>query len=306
MKGGAAMEIWASQLFNGLSYSSFLLLIALGLAITFGLMKVMNMAHGDMIMIGAYVTYSTQLIFSSFMPQNMFDYYFLFSIPIAFVVTACIGWILDKSLIQFLYNRPLDSMLATWGVSLILQQIARTIFGAPNVAVKTPSWLDGGLQIAAVTLPYKRLFILVLVGLCLTGLYVYLYRTAAGRRMTAVTLNRQMASCLGVNTRKVDAGAFALGSGLGGVAGCALTLLGPVGPTVGTNYIIDAFMIVILGGIGNLKGTLIGAVVIGLISTFVEFGSSATIAKVVVFALIILFLQWKPFGLISTRSRALD
>jgi urea transport system permease protein len=269
-------------------------------------MKVMNMAHGDMIMIGAYVTYSIQLIFSSYIPHELFDYYFLLSIPIAFLVTACIGWLLEKSLIQFLYSRPLDSMLATWGVSLILQQIARTIFGAPNVAVKTPSWLEGGLQIAEATFPYKRLFILALVGLCIVCLYLYLYRTAAGRRMTAVTLNRQMASCLGVNTRKVDAGAFALGSGLGGVAGCALTLLGPVGPTVGSNYIIDAFMIVILGGSGNLKGTLLGALCIGMLSTFVEFGSSATIAKVVVFALIIIFLQWRPTGLISTRSRALD
>lgn len=300
------MEIWISQIFNGLSYSSFLLLIALGLAITFGLMRVMNMAHGDMIMIGAYVTYSIQLIFSSFMPQSLFDYYFILSIPLAFLVTAGIGLLLEKSLIRFLYTRPLDSLLATWGVSLILQQIARTIFGAPNVAVKTPSWLEGSWQIATVTLPYKRVFILLLVVICIVSLYFYLYRTAAGRRMTAVTLNRQMASCLGVNTKRVDAGAFALGSGLGGVAGCTLTLLGPVGPTIGTYYIIDAFMIVILGGIGNLKGTVLGALCIGLLSTFVEFSSSATIAKVVVFALIIVFLQWRPSGLISVRTRALD
>lgn len=300
------MDIWVFQIFNGLSYSSFLLLIALGLAITFGLMNVMNMAHGQMIMIGAYVTYSVQLFFSSYMPQNLFDYYFLLSIPIAFAVTAGIGWLLEKSIIQFLYNRPLDSLLATWGVSLILQQIARIIFGAPNVAVKTPSWLEGGLQIAEVTFPYKRIFILVLVTLCLVGLYFYLYRTVAGRRITAVTLNRQMASCLGVNIRRVDAGAFALGSGLGGIAGCALTLLGPVGPTVGSNYIVDAFIIVILGGIGNLKGTILGALIVGMASTFIEFGSSATTAKVIVFALIIVFLQWKPSGLVSVRSRAMD
>ncbi|MGM9928304.1 MAG: urea ABC transporter permease subunit UrtB [Bacillus sp. (in: firmicutes)] len=300
------MTIWMTQLFNGLSYSSLLLLIALGLAITFGLMKVINMAHGDMIMIGAYVTYSMQLVFSSFLPQNLFDYYFILSIPIAFLITAGIGILLEKSLIRFLYNRPLDSLLATWGVSLILQQLARTIFGAPNVAVKTPSWLEGGLQIASMTFPYKRLFILVLVTLCIVGLYMYLYRTAAGRRMNAVTLNRQMASCLGINTKRVDAGAFALGSGLGGIAGCALTLLGPVGPTLGTNYIVDAFMIVILGGTGKIKGTVVGALCIGLISTFIEFGSTATLAKVVVFALIILFLQWRPSGIISVKSRALD
>jgi urea transport system permease protein len=300
------MAIWVSQLFNGVSYSSFLLLIALGLAISFGLMNVMNMAHGEMIMVGAYVTYSIQLIFSSFMPQALFDYYFILSIPIAFAVTAMIGWLIEKSVIRFLYSRPLDCLLATWGVSLILQQIARMIFGAPNVAVKTPSWLEGGLKIAEMTFPYKRLFILVLVALCIMGLSIYLYRTAAGRRMTAVKLNRQMASCVGINIRKVDSGAFALGSGLGGIAGCALTLLGPVGPTVGTNYIVDAFMIVILGGIGNLKGTVIGALCIGLLSTFIEFGSSATTAKVVVFVLIIIFLQWKPSGLVASRSRALD
>ena len=300
------MEILLTQLFNGLSYSSFLLLIALGLSITFGLMRVMNMAHGDMIMIGAYVTYSVQLIFVSMVPESLFDYYFILSIPIAFIVTALIGLLIEKSLIRFLYTRPLDSLLATWGLSLIFQQIARMIFGAPNVAVTAPSWLNGNVEIASVVLPYKRLFILVLVCLCVLALYYYLVKTTAGRRMNAVTLNRPMAASLGINTRKVDATAFALGSGLGGVAGCALTLLGPVGPTVGTNYIIDAFMIVILGGVGKIKGTVLGALCIGLLSTFTEYGTSATIAKVAVFAFIIIFLQWKPSGLISTRTRVLD
>lgn len=300
------MEILLTQLFNGLSYSSFLLLIALGLSITFGLMRVMNMAHGDMIMIGAYVTYTVQLIFINSLPKELFDYYFIVSIPIAFLVTALIGLLMEKSLIQFLYSRPLDSLLATWGLSLIFQQTARMIFGAPNVAVTSPSWLNGGIHIGMVTLPYKRLFILVLVCLCVLALYYYLSKTTAGRRMNAVTLNRPMAASLGINTRKVDATAFALGSGLGGIAGCALTLLGPVGPTVGTNYIIDAFMIVILGGIGKIKGTVLGALCIGLLSTFTEYGTSATIAKVVVFAFIIIFLQWKPSGLISTKTRVLD
>lgn len=300
------MDILLTQLFNALSYSSFLLIIALGLSITFGLMRVMNMAHGDMIMIGAYVTYSVQLVFLSFVPDTLFDYYFIISIPIAFFVTALIGLLIEKSLIQFLYTRPLDSLLATWGLSLIFQQIARMIFGAPNVAVTAPSWLNGGIEIGTVMLPYKRLFILVLVCLCVLALYYYLVKTTAGRRMNAVTLNRPMAASLGINTRKVDATAFALGSGLGGVAGCALTLLGPIGPTVGTNYIIDAFMIVILGGVGKIKGTVLGALCIGLISTFTEYGTSATIAKVVVFAFIIIFLQWKPSGLISTRTRVLD
>jgi len=300
------MDILLTQLFNGLSYSSFLLLIALGLSITFGLMRVMNMAHGDMIMIGAYVTYSVQLVFTSMVSEELFNYYFIISIPIAFIVTALIGLLIEKSLIQFLYARPLDSLLATWGLSLIFQQIARMIFGAPNVAVTAPSWLNGGMEIGSVMLPYKRLFILVLVCLCVLALYYYLVKTTAGRRMNAVTLNRPMAASLGINTRKVDATAFALGSGLGGVAGCALTLLGPVGPTVGTNYIIDAFMIVILGGIGKIKGTVLGALCIGLLSTFTEYGTSATIAKVVVFSFIIIFLQWKPSGLVSTRTRVLD
>lgn len=300
------MDILLTQLFNGLSYSSFLLLIALGLSITFGLMRVMNMAHGDMIMIGAYVTYSIQLIFISMVPEELFDYYFIISIPVAFTVTALIGLLVEKSLIRFLYARPLDSLLATWGLSLIFQQIARMIFGAPNVAVTAPSWLNGGIEISSVMLPYKRLFILVLVCMCVLALYYYLVKTTAGRRMNAVTLNRPMAASLGINIRKVDATAFALGSGLGGVAGCALTLLGPVGPTVGTNYIIDAFMIVILGGVGKIKGTVLGALCIGLLSTFTEYGTSATIAKVVVFSFIIIFLQWKPSGLISTRTRVLD
>ena len=300
------MDILVTQLFNALSYSSFLLLIALGLSITFGLMRVMNMAHGDMIMIGAYVTYSVQLVFLSFVPDTLFDYYFIISIPIAFMVTAMIGFLIEKSLIRFLYARPLDSLLATWGLSLIFQQTARMIFGAPNVAVTAPSWLNGGIEIGTLMLPYKRLFILVLVCLCVLALYYYLVKTTAGRRMNAVTLNRPMAASLGINTRKVDATAFALGSGLGGVAGCALTLLGPIGPTVGTNYIIDAFMIVILGGVGKIKGTVLGALCIGLISTFTEYGTSATIAKVVVFAFIIIFLQWKPSGLVSTRTRVLD
>lgn len=300
------MDILLTQLFNGLSYSSFLLLIALGLSITFGLMRVMNMAHGDMIMIGAYVTYSVQLVFTSMVSEELFNYYFIISIPIAFIVTALIGLLIEKSLIQFLYARPLDSLLATWGLSLIFQQIARMIFGAPNVAVTAPSWLNGGMEIGSVMLPYKRLFILVLVCLCVLALYYYLVKTTAGRRMNAVTLNRPMAASLGINTRKVDATAFALGSGLGGVAGCALTLLGPVGPTVGTNYIIDAFMIVILGGVGKIKGTVLGALCIGLLSTFTEYGTSATIAKVVVFSFIIIFLQWKPSGLVSTRTRVLD
>ncbi|WP_078410891.1 urea ABC transporter permease subunit UrtB [Priestia abyssalis] len=300
------MSMILGQLFNGVSLGSILLLIALGLAITFGLMNVINMAHGEIMMIGAYVTYVVQQGAASYLPGNLFDYYFLIAIPLAFLVAGLIGWVLEKTMIRFLYSRPLDSLLATWGVSLMLQQAARSIFGAPNVAVTSPSWLEGGMEIAGMIFPYKRMFIIALVVLCVVCLHVYLYRTAAGRRMNAVTLNRQMASCLGISTRKVDSSAFALGSGLAGIAGSALTLLGPIGPTIGTNYIVDAFMVVILGGVGKLKGTIIGALGIGLISTFLEYSTSATMAKVIVFALIIAFLQWKPSGLVTVRTRALD
>ena len=300
------MSVIVMQLFNGISLGSVLLLIALGLAITFGQMKIINMAHGEFIMIGAYTTYVLQQVFLQYLPQSAFGLYFLLAIPLAFIIAALIGLVMEKTIVRFLYERPSDSLLATWGISLILQQAARTIFGAPNVAVVAPEWLNGGLAIAGMTLPYKRLFIIALVLISLFLLYFYLYKTSSGRRMKAVTLNREMASCLGVSTRRVDSLAFALGSGFAGIAGCSLTLLGSIGPSLGTAYIVDAFMIVILGGIGKLKGTLFAALTLGILSTFVELSTSATIAKVVVFAFIILFLQWKPTGFAGTQVRALD
>lgn len=300
------MSVIMMQLFNGISLGSILLLIALGLAITFGQMKIINMAHGEFIMIGAYTTYVIQQIFVSHLPQSAFGYFFILSIPISFLVAALIGLALEKTVIRFLYDRPLDSLLATWGISLIFQQAARSIFGAPNVAVIAPEWLNGGLTFAGATLPYKRIFIIALVLLSFIFLFVFLYKTSSGRRMTAVTINRNMAACLGVSTRRVDSMAFALGSGFAGIAGCSLTLLGSIGPTLGTSYIVDAFMIVVLGGVGKLKGTILAALIIGILSTFIEFSTSATIAKVIVFAFIILFLQWKPTGLVGVKARALD
>lgn len=300
------MEVILTQVFNGLSLGSIMLLIALGLAITFGLMNVINMAHGELIMIGAYMTYLTQNVFSQYLPKSMFGVYFLVAIPIAFLVAALIGLLLERYLIRYLYGRPLDSLLATWGISLILQQVARSIFGAPNVAVTAPEWLNGGLELMGSVFPYKRIFIMFLVSVCLTGLYLYLYRTAAGRRMQAVTLNRGMASCLGISTRKVDAYAFGLGSGMAGVAGCALTLLGPIGPTIGSYYIVDSFMVVVLGGVGKLIGTVAGALSMGLFGTVFEYTTGATLAKVLVFTLIIAFLQWKPSGMVSVRTRTMD
>jgi urea transport system permease protein len=294
------------QLFNGISLGSILLLIALGLAITFGQAKIINMAHGEFIMIGAYTTYVLQQAFIQYLPQTAFNYYFILAIPLSFLVAALIGLLMEKTIVRFLYERPIDSLLAMWGVSLILQQAARSIFGAPNVAVVAPDWLNNGLTIAGMTFPYKRLFIILLVAAAIFLLFLYLFKTPSGRRMKAVTLNRDMASCLGVSTRRVDSTTFALGSGLAGLAGCSLTLLGSIGPTLGTSYIVDAFMIVVLGGVGKIKGTVIAALMLGILSTFVEFSTSATIAKVIVFVFIILFLQWKPTGLAGTKVRALD
>jgi len=301
------MSLLLLQLFNGLSLSSILLLIALGLAITFGLMNVINMAHGEFIMIGAYMAYMVQQLFQKWLPASAFGWYFVVSLGVAFVVAFVIGWLLETLLIRFLYGRPLDSLLATWGVSLVLQQVARSIFGAPNVAVQAPAWLEGGLHLTAdLILPYKRIFIIALVALCIVAIYVYMYRTAGGRRMRAVMQNRSMAACLGISTRRVDAQSFAFGSAMAGIAGCALTLVGPIGPTIGTYYIVDAFMVVVLGGIGKLVGTVAGALGIGVFNTALEYTTSATIGKVLVFTLIIAFLQWKPLGLVTMRSRSLD
>lgn len=301
------MDTFLLQVFNGISIGSILLLIALGLAITFGLMKVINMAHGEFIMVGAYVAYVTQLIFMNYLDKSLFGFYFVAAIPAAFAVAWLIGLLLERGLIRFLYGRPLDSLLATWGLSLIMQQLARSIFGAPNVDVTSPKWLDGGLKVTeGLQLPYKRLFIIVFVALCIIGMYFYIYRSASGKQMRAVMQNRDMAACLGIPTRKVDAYTFALGSGLAGMAGVALTLLGSIGPSIGTYYIVDAFMVVVLGGVGRLIGTIIGALGIGSANTALEFGTTASLGKVLVFALVILFLQWRPQGLFTIKTRILD
>lgn len=262
------------------------------------------MAHGEFIMIGAYVTYVFQQIVAPALGGAPAGWSFLLSIPVAFLVSAVLGWLLEISLIRFLYGRPLDTLLATWGVGLVLQQLARNIFGAPNVQVVAPSWLNGGLAVTPdLLLPYKRLFIMGLVLVCVVAIYFYLYRSSNGRRMRAVMQNREIAGCLGVKTRRVDGLTFAISSGLAGVAGCALTLIGPIGPTLGTNYIVDAFMVVVLGGVGRLPGTVIAALLIGVFNTSFELWTTASIGKVLVFALIIAFLQWKPRGLVALRAR---
>ncbi|SFT28555.1 urea ABC transporter permease subunit UrtB [Paenibacillus sp. BC26] len=301
------MDVIILQLFNGISVSSILLLIALGLAITFGLMKVINMAHGELIMIGAYTAYVVQNLFTSYMPESAFGWYFALAIPVSFCVAFAFGMVLEMTLIRFLYGRPLDSLLATWGVGLMLQQIARSIFGAPNVGVTSPEWLNGGMTaLGGVVFPYKRLFIIGLVLVCLFVMYLYIYRSHSGRRMRAVMQNREMAACLGISTRRVDAMTFAIGSGIAGIAGCALTLIGPIGPSIGTYYIVDAFMVVVLGGVGKLVGTVFGALGIGLSNTIFEYWTTASLGKVLVFLCIVAFLQWKPMGLVAMRSRSLD
>ena len=298
------MDIWLSQGFNAVSVGSILLLVALGLAFSFVLMNVINMAHGELIMVGAYTAYVVQTRLSDAMGDAGLDVYFLIALPVAFVVTAGMGVLLERLLISRLYGRPLDTLLATWGVSLVLQQGARSIFGAPNVQVISPSWLNGGIEVTDdLIFPYKRLFILALVTLCMAGVYVYMTRTAGGRRMRAAMQNRGMAGALGVNTQRVDAITFALGSGLAGVAGCALSLIGPIGPSLGTYYIVDAFLVVILGGVGQLAGTIMAAFAIGGLNTAIEFQSTASLAKVIVFALVIAFLQWRPAGLVRARAR---
>ena len=385
------MSTLIEGLFNGISIGSVLLIAALGLAIVFGLMGVINLAHGELMMLGAYATFVVQNIFKSF-GSPWFDFYIIVAIPVAFIVSATVGLILERGAIRFLYGRPLETLLATWGVSLILQQFVRSVnwllfislgvfsllflgalqllknrpqwqriknqtiaillpvsggiaiafysllsknsvltkawFSARNVDVTAPSWLRGGTRALGFQIPYVRLFIIVLTILCLLGVYWFLQRSTWGLKIRAVTQNRTMSSCLGIPTSQVDALTFALGSGLAGIAGCAVSLLGSVGPNTGQNYIVDTFMVVVVGGVGNLLGTVIAALGIGTLNYLVGSGTIAlmltsfsvpqsiidlflffattSMAKVVVFALIIGFLQIKPAGLFPQKGRTAE
>jgi urea transport system permease protein len=283
-------------LVNGLSVASILLLVALGLAITFGLMNVINMAHGQFIMVGAYVAYVMGLVLGG----NGF----LLALPLSFLVAAMLGWLLERGLIRFLYKRQLDTLLATWGVGLILEQAAKTIFGAPNVFVAVPEWLTESVTVNEdLTLSYARLFILGLAAVALGGVAFYLFRTSTGRLVRAVMQNRAMADCLGVRTDVIDATTFAVGTGLAGLAGAALCLLGPVGPFIGTDYIVQAFMVVVLGGVGQLAGTVGAAGAIGGLDSVFNLAFSVSIGQVIVFATVVAFLQWRPSGLVRARGR---
>jgi len=299
-----------STTFEVLSLSSVLMLVALGLAITFGVMGVINMAHGEMVMIGAYATYSVQTFFQAAFPGRA-DLYYLVAIPVSFVVAAGVGLVMERFLLQRLYGRPLESMLATWGISLVLQQLVRSLYGAANVDIQTPSYLSGGLQVmTGLTLSYNRIFIFAFSLLCLLGVYLVLWRSPIGLRIRAVTQNRSMSSCLGVATGRVDAFTFAMGAGVAGLAGCAMSQLGTVGPGMGQTYIVDAFMVVVLGGVGKLLGTVVAAFGIGGVNKILEtvIGGALPkwgpiLSKVAVLALLILFLQKKPSGLFAIRGR---
>lgn len=377
-------------LFNGISIGAVLLIAALGLAIVFGLMGVINLAHGELMMLGAYTTFVVQNGFKQ-LGGFWFEIYIFFALILAFLVAAAVGLILERGVIRYLYGRPLETLLATWGVSLILQQFVRSVnwvlvigialfcllffgalwllnrrpdiqrirnwvvvvmlplslgvaiatgnflsqtyqlavtqpwFGAQNVDVTAPSWLRGGLPLGGFQLPYARLFIIALTIICVVGIYLFLQRTAWGLRIRAVTQNRSMSACLGIPTQKVDALTFALGSGLGGVAGCAISYLGSVGPNTGQNYIVDTFMVVVVGGVGKLVGTIVAALAIGTanyligsgtlallltpvkpLADFFTFFATTSMAKVMVFALIIAFLQVRPGGIFPQKGRTVD
>lgn len=377
-------------LFNGISIGAVLLIAALGLAIVFGLMGVINMAHGELMMLGAYTTFVVQNGFKM-LGASWFETYILFALPLAFLVTAVVGLVLERGVIRYLYGRPQETLLATWGVSLILQQFVRSVnwvlvigialfcllffgalvilsrrrdfqqirnwivavmlplslgvawgtcaylgqtyklavtkpwFGAQNVDVTAPSWLRGGLPLGDFQLPYARLFIIGLTIVCVAGIYLFLQRSSWGLRIRAVTQNRSMSACLGIPTQKVDALTFALGSGLAGVAGCAVSLLGSVGPNTGQNYIVDTFMVVVVGGVGKLVGSIVAAIAIGTANYLIGSGTLAllltpvkpladlftffattSMAKVMVFALIIGFLQVRPGGFFPQKGRTVE
>ncbi|EMU55717.1 urea ABC transporter permease subunit UrtB [Clostridium butyricum] len=301
------MENFLMQLFNGLSISSILLLASLGLAITFGLMGIINMAHGEFIMIGAYTTYVVQNIFREYLPSSMFSSYFLVSLLASFVVAGLIGLFLERLIIKHLYGRVLDSLLVTWGVSLVLQQLARSIFGTSNVSVDCPQFLNNNFVLSnGVSLSYKRIFILILSIVCVVLIAYLMYKTKQGRNVRAVMQNRSMAASLGVNTSLIDAGTFAIGSGFAGIAGAAITLLGPVGPTIGSTYIVDTFMTVVVGGVGRIVGCVVGSGVMGLGGSSFEYFTSASLGKVLIFTVVIIVLQFKPKGIFTISSRALD
>ena len=295
-----------ANLFYGLSLGSILLLAALGLAITFGLMGVINMAHGEMLMIGAYATFVVQNLFIKYLP-SLFDWYLVVAIPIAFLASAIVGIILERSVIRHLYGRPLETLLATWGISLVLIQTVRLTFGAQNVEVANPFYLSGGVEVfSGVVLPYSRIAIIIFVVFVVTAIWALLQKTSLGLQVRAVTQNRGMAACMGIPTHKVDMWTFGLGSGVAGLGGLALSQIGNVGPELGRMYIVDSFMVVVLGGVGKIAGTVVGALGIGVINKFLEPVSGAVLGKIIVLVIIIALIQKRPQGLFALKGRSID
>ncbi|MFO1429962.1 MAG: urea ABC transporter permease subunit UrtB [Candidatus Competibacteraceae bacterium] len=296
----------AGNFFYGLSLGSILLLAALGLAITFGLMGVINMAHGEMLMLGAYVTYVVQNLFRAYLP-GWFDWYPLAALPAAFLVSALVGMALERSIIRYLSGRPLETLLATWGISLLLIQFVRLLFCAQNIEVANPAWLSGGVALApGLVLPYSRLATVVFAVLVLLLVWLLFQRTWLGLQVRAVTQIRPMAASMGINTARVDMLTFGLGSGVAGLGGVALSQLGNVGPELGQSYIVDCFMVVVLGGVGKLAGTVAGALGLGMVNKFLEPFAGAVLGKIAVLIIIILFIQKRPQGLFAPKGRLVE
>ncbi|MFC9556103.1 urea ABC transporter permease subunit UrtB [Rhodococcus sp. NPDC056960] len=293
------MDVVIGQLFTGLSIGSILLLAALGLSLTFGQMGVINMAHGEFIMAGSYTAYVVQQVISS-ATGSLF-----ISLLVGFVVGGAMGVLLEVTLVKRMYHRPLDTLLVTFGVGLILQQLARDVFGAPAVNVAAPEWLSGGVEILGAVVPKTRLFILVLAVVAVVALSLAMQKSPMGRRIRAVVQNRDLAETSGISSRRTDVTTFFIGSGLAGVAGVALTLIGSTSPTIGQSYLIDAFLVVVVGGLGQMKGAVIAAFALGILNSFVEYSTTASIAKVIVFVVIVVFLQVRPQGLFAVKTRSL-
>jgi urea transport system permease protein len=293
-------------LFTGVSLGSILLLVALGLAITYGLMGVINMAHGELMMIGAYATYVVQVLFRQYLP-DAFDAYLVVAVPVAFASAALVGAVMERTVLKHLYGRPLETLLATWGISLVLMQGVRSIFGAQNVGVENPTWMSGSLQLLPnLQLPWNRLLIIVFAAAVLVGMALLIGKTRLGLFVRGVTQNRPMASCMGVNTARIDTYAFALGSGIAGLAGCALSQVGNVGPDLGQSYIVDSFMVVVLGGVGQLAGTVYAALGLGLVNKLLEGWTGAVLAKICVLVFIIIFIQKRPQGIFAMKGRSAE
>jgi urea ABC transporter, permease protein UrtB len=303
----ASLALWAAaqNVWYGISLGSVLLLAAIGLAITFGVMGVINMAHGEMVMLGAYTTFVVQSVIRANAPW-LFDWSLAIALPLAFLVAGAVGLAIERGIIRFLYGRPLETLLATWGVSLILQQAVRTIFGPTNREVGNPSWMSGAFQLGELSITWNRLWILCFAMAVFAALLFVMNRTPWGLQMRAVTANRRMAASMGIRTPWIDALTFALGSGIAGVAGVALSQIDNVSPNLGQGYIIDSFMVVVFGGVGNLWGTLVGAMTLGVLNKFLEPYAGAVLGKILVLVLIILFIQKRPRGLFALKGRAVE